>query len=406
MKLLIIADDFTGALDTGIQFVTFGANVNVLLGQQNSNINNCSVQIIDTETRHRTPNEAYQIVKHCVDWGRKNGFTHIYKKTDSALRGNVGIELQALLDNSDNNKVVFAPAYPRVGRITKYGIQYVNNVPVAKSIFGNDPFEPVHHSRVSNIIHETSNAEVCEIKADNLDQIREKTGIQIVDAETDEDLNILAQWCSKQNIAYLSGCAGFAGALTRAYQLKGTFSEDPLLSHEILAVCGSKNPTSIQQMNLAEEAGYPHVRLKQEQLINTDYLKSTQALQDIDDWSNEVTCKKMLLLDVNAKQTDEQNGNNSFQDSIVGCKIAQNLAELVKRILDAGIKPTLYCTGGDTLMAIINALGVTKMTLIKEMLPGVVLSRVYYKDIPYYVISKSGGFGATDLLLQLREMIK
>jgi uncharacterized protein YgbK (DUF1537 family) len=41
-------------------------------------------------------------VSSAVKWGERHGITHIYKKTDSALRGNVGAELKALLDATGN----------------------------------------------------------------------------------------------------------------------------------------------------------------------------------------------------------------------------------------------------------------------------------------------------------------
>jgi uncharacterized protein YgbK (DUF1537 family) len=74
VTLLIIADDFTGALDTGVQFAAKGANTKVVtdasydLAQLDPSV---QVLVIDAETRHLPPQKAYGIVydiaKRAVD---------------------------------------------------------------------------------------------------------------------------------------------------------------------------------------------------------------------------------------------------------------------------------------------------------------------------------------------------
>ena len=72
--------------------------------------------------------------------------TIFYKKTDSALRGNIGAELSAALDGSGAGVLSFLPAFPRMNRTTAAGIHYIDGIPAAKSVFGQDPFNPVKES--------------------------------------------------------------------------------------------------------------------------------------------------------------------------------------------------------------------------------------------------------------------
>ena len=101
VKLLIIADDFTGALDTSIQFAKRGAVAEVHTEKDveyeklSPDVN---VVVIDSETRHVSADEAYKVVYRIVDRALKQNIPFIYKKTDSVLRGNVGAELTALCD--------------------------------------------------------------------------------------------------------------------------------------------------------------------------------------------------------------------------------------------------------------------------------------------------------------------
>ena len=52
MRLLVIADDFTGALDTGIQFSSFGISVYVLFELKQADLPDAAVLVFDAETRH------------------------------------------------------------------------------------------------------------------------------------------------------------------------------------------------------------------------------------------------------------------------------------------------------------------------------------------------------------------
>ena len=64
-QLLILADDFTGALDTGVQFASTGAVTRVITGQSVSleaYAGTCEVLVVDAETRHLTAGEASGIV--------------------------------------------------------------------------------------------------------------------------------------------------------------------------------------------------------------------------------------------------------------------------------------------------------------------------------------------------------
>ena len=101
VTLLIIADDFTGALDTSVHFAKRQIST---LATTNRDIDfwslppDIQVLAIDTETRHLPGEEAYRIVLDVARRAVKAGIPYLYKKTDSTLRGNIGAELSALMD--------------------------------------------------------------------------------------------------------------------------------------------------------------------------------------------------------------------------------------------------------------------------------------------------------------------
>ena len=46
----------------------------------------------------------------------------------------------------------FLPAFPKMNRTTAGGVHYIEDKPVAESVFGRDPFEPVTESEVARLL--------------------------------------------------------------------------------------------------------------------------------------------------------------------------------------------------------------------------------------------------------------
>ena len=195
VKLLIIADDFTGALDTGVKFAARGAVTRVVTDPAFDFAGvdaQVQVLVMDAETRHLKPEAAYSVVRQAAERALEAGVQCIYKKTDSALRGNVGAELTAVLDAAGADRLPFIPAFPKTNRVTRDGIHLIDGVPVAESVFGQDPFEPVRHSGVADILGEQSSVPVVLRKPG--EAAGDEPGIQVFDAATDEDLLTIGSW--------------------------------------------------------------------------------------------------------------------------------------------------------------------------------------------------------------------
>lgn len=411
VKLLIIADDFTGALDTGVQFAARGA-ATIVVTDLNYDFRSIEkaveVLVMVAETRHLQPKKAYEIVYNIVHRAFQAGIAYIYKKTDSALRGNIGSELTALMYGAGIDTVPFLPAFPKLGRVTREGIHYIDGVPVAQSVFGRDPFEPILNSAVPDILRQQTNVPVLIHPRMEAYKITEP-GIQIFDAETDADLEHIGRELGTERLRFCAGCAGFAAVLADMLNLKGAAPNIPKLEDTLFIVCGSVNPVTISQMKVAEEHGFPHVNLNPLQKLEPGWVDSKPALQCVRNWLVQASEKKRFIFDVNDPEGCEDTDNYAQEHNLtreqLRVQISDNLAALMKRMLDDGLNATLLCTGGDTLMALMKAVDVSELTPICEMATGVVLTEFIYKGRTYHIISKSGGFGEDDLLIRLAEMI-
>ena len=82
MKLLVIADDFTGAVDTGAQFKA--KDVLIRVGEEQALLpgtnRQAQVLILDAETRHMGADEAYLTIYRIVSRAVELGIPCIYKK--------------------------------------------------------------------------------------------------------------------------------------------------------------------------------------------------------------------------------------------------------------------------------------------------------------------------------------
>lgn len=408
IKLLVLADDFTGSLDTGVQFRAKGTRIRFGSPDHRYFTNleeDIQVLIVDTESRHLPPEEAAKVIRQVVSDAVAAGVRYIYKKTDSGLRGNIGAELSAALTASGQPILHFIPAYPQIGRTTKNGVHYIKGIPVGESVFAKDPFNPVLYSQVSEVIQSQSSTSV-RITGEPLPE----KGIMVHDAENEADLTAIAAKLKENNqLTLLAGCAGFAAVLPELLELE--LSEDtlPSFTPRLLTLCGSINPITIEQLEAAESAGMPKINLTVEQKLQENWLETQSGQSTISQWTQIIADHISTVIDCDGLSDPEkleelrQELGLSFEE--MRCRIAETMGKITKALLDKGTDATLLITGGDTLLAAMNRLGQEELIPIREITPGVVLSQIRYREHTYNLLSKSGGFGSKDLLAQLQEII-
>src|SRR5690348_4621232 len=124
-RILVLADDLTGALEVGGKLRSCG--VNVLVRTYPNLEYSCADRdvtafVIDAETRHLNEAAAAKRTLELALFARNQCFHYIYKKTDSTLRGNIAAELGALATTFPTCSIVYVPAYPKMGRTVKNGV--------------------------------------------------------------------------------------------------------------------------------------------------------------------------------------------------------------------------------------------------------------------------------------------
>ena len=111
MTLTIIADDLTGACDTGCLFAG-PAPVGVIAEPALAR-SDAGVVAVDTESRALAADDAGSRIHATVSrLGPRLHAGPLFKKIDSTLRGPLAAELAALLDSGDWDGALVCPAFP------------------------------------------------------------------------------------------------------------------------------------------------------------------------------------------------------------------------------------------------------------------------------------------------------
>ncbi|HIW21166.1 MAG TPA: four-carbon acid sugar kinase family protein [Candidatus Dorea intestinavium] len=403
LKVVVIADDFTGALDTAVQFVQQGIATQVFINSHfdRTEVNKeTEVLVIDTESRPLAKEEAYQEVQKVAKWAMDEGVKIIYKKTDSALRGNVGMELQAITDLAGDMPLYFIPAYPEIKRITKEGIHYIGTEKISESVFGKDPYEPVRHSFIPDIIKEQSEVETKCISPKE-DLPTQKSEIVICDVLTVADMDSrVSSLMSNQKLMFVGGCASLANAIARLGIFKRKEKKEPQRTTGLYVGCGSLNEITKKQVLYATERGFKRINLKAKQKFEINYYKTEEGknfLEKIVQY-----CKKEHRIIVDSFNEEKEECNNKMEHRE---NIAKAHGQIVKKIVESKVDFTILMTGGDTLMGYMKLINCSQLEPICELEQGVVVSNIKVKGKNQQVISKSGGFGTEDVFCRIANKI-
>jgi uncharacterized protein YgbK (DUF1537 family) len=380
-RLLIIADDLTGANDTGVQFARRGIPTLVVVDLDSwPRGESFEVLVVNTGSRHLAPAEAAAKVRAAVRRGREAGVDHFYKKTDSTLRGNVGGELDAVMDAAGERVLPFVPAFPRLRRTTRDGAQYVGEELLHETAFARDPLDPLTESDVSRIVGRQSSRRVRVVR--RFETVELEEGIYIFDALTDEDLGRIGRLLGSRGLLGVSaGSAGFAEQLADLLDLARRPVPEPRGSGSVLVVNGSLHEVSLAQIARAEQDGWVVATLPQE--------KGAQSVEI----ERMVAAGRDVVL-----RGCAPGGRREARPSM-----AEDLGSIAGRVLARGDFGRLAIFGGDTLLAVARACGWTGLLLRAEMLPGIVLTEVAGLEGELLLITKAGGFGPENLLQRIRD---
>ncbi len=149
--IAIVADDFSGATELAGIAVSHGLSAEVVDVHGISGASD--VIAINTHSRSLPSDEARELLTKVAKDLRELKPTHVFKKTDSVLRGNTATEISVLAKALTYENALFIPANPSRGRCIRDGHYLINDVPLDETFFAKDPEHPVHTSEVRALLN-------------------------------------------------------------------------------------------------------------------------------------------------------------------------------------------------------------------------------------------------------------
>jgi D-threonate/D-erythronate kinase len=409
-RMLVLADDLSGAADCGVAFIHAGLQTIVALGDV-AESPRAEVLSIDADTRGLGEEQAADTVGRLVRKYARDPDLLLFKKIDSTLRGHVAAELAAVLDaygslqpGSERPVAVLAPAFPSIGRTTVDGVQLVHGNPLHKHEIWrlqgltHRPYLPdmLQKARLTSTL-----LPLDIIRSAGLfdAMVANHANVLVCDAVTDSDLEAIVRasmrlrqktiWVGSAGLAHHLPQAALAGASTTAVEV-----ELPPLSGPLLFVIGSLSRRSFEQMQVLTSSSAT-LRLS----VPPDILLAGQdsaQWQEYEQLLNEaIGMGRDVLLGPSAEIQVDLPDRRRLSSSL-----AQMTSSVSVRI------GAVIAAGGETARMVLQSWGVTGLRLRGELEKGVPISTTegWSRKLP--VITKAGDFGRPETLLHCTEFFR
>lgn len=419
-RVWLVADDLTGAADATSAMAAPGVSGLILLDPMTDDgalpvgpDPAVDVVALDTDTRDAPAHVAHDTAYRAAMSARAAGAGVLFRKVDSTLRGHVAAGVTATLAAARTIwapqpvLAVVAPAFPHARRTTVGGHQLLDGIPLERTEVWSTArlTGPADLTAMFTAVGQRSRlvpiAVVRGAAEDLVGAIKDiaAAGIEIAvcDAETDRDLRAIARSAVASGIRIVwVGSAGLAGQLSVALGLGGDGSpyDAPAYcpSGPVVTVVGSRSSVAARQhRRLVADAGVAEL------LLDPDMLLTGEAHAG---WGPAAAALGAAL----AARRDVAVALQSARPVGDGDGDGRQLCEATGRLIAPYIGGigALVCTGGETTREVLLAAGAHTLRFVRELEPGVVLSRADGAHaLP--VVTKAGGFGDDNTLVHARD---
>ncbi|MDB5531015.1 MAG: hypothetical protein JWR51_4118 [Devosia sp.] len=341
LRLAIIADDLTGALDTATPFVAAGLRAAVAItldGIAAALATGADIVAVNTASRALPALEATARVAQAATALNAANPPIILKKIDSRLKGNPGVEAHAIADMTGRTSLVVAPAVPDQQRLTQNG-----------QVTGRGVDKPIDIGALFAHNHRPAT---------------------VIDAETQADLDTLVaanDWSNTIAVGARGLGIAFARLLGHPAQGPVAFAPDP----QTLFALGSRDPITDAQIDHLRQLGILALEAPAGNVPpNRQHLP--------------------LILRCSGPLTGDPE------------QVARRFGSGVTTLITTEQPATLVTGGGDTALAILRSLGISMVEPQGEAAPGLPWFWINRPNLrPLRCVVKSGGFGDTGVLASL-----
>lgn len=389
-RWLILADDLTGAADCAIAFARQGQEASVAWGAEAVD---SPVLALDADSRRLPPPQAAARHAALLD-AHYAPAAGLFKKIDSTLRGQPAAELAETLrilhGRGHRGLAIVAPAFPQTGRATLGGVVHINGQRLEQTLlWARDHSYPSADLvavlrdaglRVAGVDLPLLRAGAEALARTVREALDGEVDALVCDSESVEDLSVIAEaTLPLMSQLFWTGSGGLAQALAQA-------GEGPVIAPVdvdggLLFVVGS----------IAEASRVAAAMLAADETVASFDLPPATLRAGPEDaaWQS-------LAADIAAALAAEADvlvtiaAESEPADLSQGAALARQLARLLQPA--APHIGALFATGGETALALLDALGINGIRMIEEIEPGVPLG-LTRGALTVPVITKAGAFG-------------
>lgn len=360
LDCLLIADDLTGACDAAVHFAARGRGTTVVIECLPAG-RTAGVLAMSTETRASSPLEVTATTADLIRRLPVKDALLYFKKIDSTLRGNPGLEIAAVADALACDAAIITPAFPAMRRVVRRAHLHVTD---------DDCFQPVHVAQYL----ESAGLKACRhVECPAIAEAIESGARFItVDAGCDTDLDRLVANVEALRVdrrILWAGSGGLAAAIARTLPVYEPAQAPVFRKGPVLFCIGSEQrPTMTQQDHLITGRG-----AILQHALSTNAKAVAGALRD----------GRHVVLRVPRGEIQPE--------------------QLRRCLLDAA-PAAIAVSGGDTASLVCRALEIGHIELFEEIVTGIPVGLLHggpFNGTP--VATKAGGFGAADALIQVTD---
>jgi uncharacterized protein YgbK (DUF1537 family) len=417
MKLGVIADDFTGAVDIA-GFLASGGMRTLMCAKPVATVQlpETDAIVMSLKIRSIPSSDAVTESLSALAFLQEAGCDRFYYKYcstfDSTEKGNIGPISDALRNALGLSSTLICPSLPVNGRTVYHGYLFVGDQLLSDSPMRHHPLNPMKQSKLADLLAMQSLSTNGHVYYDvvrqgatavkNRIEALEKDGVNniIVDVINDEDLVTIAK--ASQDMLLVTGGSGLAQGIAAVWAeplgKKGT-AMPAFLPRKTKAVVIAGSCSAMMQKQVA------YYQEKAESL-------SIDEQACVDDPSYPETLARWVLAHQGStlapmvfatrSPEDLQHNRERFKGVDLAGIIEQVFGKMTAILAREGVE-TFIVGGGETSGVVASTLGVDAYLIGEQIDPGV--SWVQSLDRRYQLVLKSGNFGSVSFLEKAQESI-
>ncbi|KYN79082.1 type III effector Hop protein [Clostridium sporogenes] len=419
LNYVIIADDLTGANATGVLIKKLGLKPVTLMNSLKKDDLEKSYDTVlySTDSRGVEKEDAYERVYQATEFFFNSNVNVYGKRIDSTLRGNIGSEIDGMLDALPKGTIAaVVPAFPDANRQAVGGYLLVNGKALENSDAAKDGKKPINSSIIEKLVKEQSKYEVASIYFEDIKEGCENLQKKILkfydqgkkliifDALDNDDLEIISKALINTKIKFISVDPGpFTAEVIKQHVVLDKESKKD--KNKVLMSIGSITDTTRAQLErISKDRDIFKIDINARAILSDVNTKH----KEIDRVTNEVIENKDLydvfciVLDslyeevrINLdEEGKKQNTTKEFLSQIMNTAVAEISYRIMKEI--KSIKG-IFSSGGDISVSISRKFNSAGLELLDEVMPLAAYGKFIEGEFPdMKIVSKGGMVGKED----------